>query len=131
MPNLLFVRLRLWDVETGATEWEVRVHTGVVLSVAIAPDGKQALSGNGDHTVRLWDIETGAALGRFVEEGKRGEWFSAVAFTPDGRRILAGGGSKFLLWRVPSEWELKIWRLMGGKLPAPPEPETEESEAAR
>jgi len=53
----------------------------------------------------------------------------AVAFAPDGRRILAGGytvnaegqlEAEFLLWRVPTDTELWVWRLMGGKFPEPP-----------
>jgi WD40 repeat protein len=37
-------------------------HTDCVLSVSFSPDGKQALSGSMDKTVRLWDVELGIAL---------------------------------------------------------------------
>nr|MDJ0705393.1 NB-ARC domain-containing protein [Leptolyngbyaceae cyanobacterium MO_188.B28] len=37
-------------------------HSDRVSSVAISPDGKQALSGSVDRTVKLWDLATGQAL---------------------------------------------------------------------
>jgi WD40 repeat protein len=37
-------------------------HTGGIWSVALSADGKQALSGSADNTVRLWDAVTGQCL---------------------------------------------------------------------
>ena len=37
-------------------------HSDSVLSVAWSPDGRRALSGADDNTVRLWDVETGGCL---------------------------------------------------------------------
>ncbi|MEM9155275.1 MAG: TIR domain-containing protein, partial [Cyanobacteria bacterium P01_F01_bin.33] len=34
-------------------------HTASIRGVAISPDGKRALSGSSDTTVRLWDLESG------------------------------------------------------------------------
>jgi hypothetical protein len=44
--------------------------------------------------------------------------------------MLAGGYSlspdrrssepELLLWRIPSDWELALWRFCGGKFPEPP-----------
>jgi len=109
---------------------EFKGHTEAVRSVAFSPDGRRALSGSRNGTLRLWDIETGEEIGRFVRERRApGEVFS-VAFAPNGRRILAGGWAKnakgqyepeLLLWRVPSDTELWAWCLMGGKFPEPPE----------
>ena len=81
-----------------------------------------------------------AAPGRGAAEdggefsGHRGR-VSAVAFSPDGERILSGGGipppgwpfgtpaastPELFLWRVPSDLELWAWRHWGGKPPAKP-----------
>jgi len=77
----------------------------------------------------LWDVATSVETGRFAWAGKNPGAISSVAFSPDGRYILAGGmtdvseietTSEFFLWRVPADRELKIWRLMGGKFPEPP-----------
>lgn len=51
------------------------------------PDSKQASPWQGE--VSLWDVGTGQARTRFRwEEGK----FFALAFAPDGRTLVAGGG---------------------------------------
>jgi len=99
--------MRLWDVETGAC---LRTLTeplrGGVACVAFSPDGRRLASGTSahlvfappsdDHTIRLWDAETGACL-RTLEGHTDG--VDAVAFSPDGRRLVSGGGDKTVrLW---------------------------------
>src|SRR5262249_7924271 len=49
----------LWEVATGQEKWKANGHTGPVLSVAFAPDARQALSGGEDKAVHLWDVATG------------------------------------------------------------------------
>jgi WD40 repeat protein len=49
-------RLKLWDVATGR---EIRTffgHEEPVNSVAFSSDGRTALSGSKDDTLRLWDL---------------------------------------------------------------------------
>ena len=71
-------------------------HTDLVNSVALTPDGRRALSGSKDKTLRLWDLDTGACLKTL--EGHT-DWVHSVALTPDGRRALSGSGDKTLrLW---------------------------------
>lgn len=62
-------------------------HETGVLAVAFAPDGRHALSGSMDNTVRLLDLGTGKVVRTF--SGHDGN-VHAVAFSPDGRRILSG-----------------------------------------
>jgi WD40 repeat protein len=56
--------------------------TSYIYSVAFGPDGKRALSGSFDKTVRLWDLATGKVVRRF--EGHTLSILS-VAFSPDGK----------------------------------------------
>jgi hypothetical protein len=75
-------------------------HLDSVRCVAFSPDGKRALSGSHDKTVRLWDVESGRLVRTFV-----GHWDTvlSVAFTPDGKRALSGSDDKTLrLWDVES-----------------------------
>jgi WD40 repeat protein len=46
--------MKLWDVSTGACLRTFEGHTGDVWYVCFSPDGRQALSGNGDKIMRLW-----------------------------------------------------------------------------
>ena len=64
-------------------------HTGPVHAVAVTGDGRTAVSGGGDGTVRVWDL-TGTAAPR-VLTGHTGP-VHAVAVTGDGRTAVSGGG---------------------------------------
>jgi WD40 repeat protein len=46
--------VRLWDAKNGTELARLAGHTGNVNSVAFSSDGKRALSGSRDKTVRLW-----------------------------------------------------------------------------
>ena len=62
-------------------------HEEQVWSVAVTPDGRRAVSGSQDETVRVWDLETGNVLHTLT--GLGGTVWS-VAITPDGRRAVSG-----------------------------------------
>jgi hypothetical protein len=70
-------------------------HTGTVNAVALSADGRRALSGGVDGTVRLWD-EAGRELACF--KGHRSA-ITAVALSADGRWALSGGDDRTVrLW---------------------------------
>ncbi|CDF32724.1 WD40-repeat containing protein [Chondrus crispus] len=74
-------------------------HTGHVLSVAISGDGKRAISGSSDKSVRVWDVETGAQVGDALV-GHTGYVFS-VAISVDGRRVVSASDDKSVrVWDV-------------------------------
>jgi NACHT domain- and WD repeat-containing protein len=62
-------------------------HTSWVKAVSMTPDGRRAVSGSDDHTVRVWDLETGEC--ERVLEGHTDTVY-AVRMTPDGRRVVSG-----------------------------------------
>jgi WD40 repeat protein len=86
-------------------------HSNGVHSVAIAPDGKTALSGSGglagswDNTLRLWDLASGREIRKFV--GHTSDVYS-VAFAPDGKTALSGSADNTLsLWDLASGREIE------------------------
>jgi WD40 repeat protein len=75
-----------------------------VNSVCFSPDGRYALSGSGDDTLRLWDVETAKSCGN-LKDIRAGSVYS-VCFSPDGRFALSGSLDKTLkLWEFDWDWE--------------------------
>ena len=82
-------------------------HSDAVSSVAISPDGRIALSGSRDKTIKLWDVATGREMKTFA--GHSGD-VNSVAFSPDGRTALSGSDDKTVkLWDVGTGHELKTF----------------------
>ena len=80
-------------------------HSSWVLSVAFAPDGKTALTGGGDATLRFWDLASGRETGKFQghSEGVR-----SVAIAPDGKTALSGSFDNTLrLWDLATGREIR------------------------
>jgi WD40 repeat protein len=101
--------LKVWDLSTAlnadqASDAELHAlagfHTDVVYAVAVTPDGRQAISGSGDKTIKLWDLASGAEQRTLAGHG--GSVY-AVAVTPDGRHVVAGPGHPGCRLRV---WDL-------------------------
>ena len=71
-------------------------HDGPVQDVAIAPDGRTALSASADQTLILWDLETGEMIRRFSGHS---DTVHAVAFLPGGDQALsASADGTLILW---------------------------------
>jgi WD40 repeat protein/serine/threonine protein kinase len=83
--------------------WEAATlegHKGGVLSVCLSADGRLALSGSADETLKLWDVASGHCLRTF--EGHTGA-VDSVCLSADGRLALSGSWDNTLkLWEVAS-----------------------------
>lgn len=75
---------------------EAGMHTAVVRHIGVSADGTRIVSGSYDKTLRLWSVPDNKLLNVFrlpIGEGFEGSVF-AVALTPDGKTIAAGGWMK-------------------------------------
>jgi len=77
-------------------------HTDCVTTVVFLPDGKTALSGSWDRTLRLWDMTTGKEIRAFT--GHDG-WIYSIAVSPDGKTAASCYRTGFC----------KIWDIASGK----------------
>jgi hypothetical protein len=97
--------LRLFDVSSGAEVRSFPNHTAAVNAVVLSTNGKQALSGSDDHTLRLWDVATGKQL-RILDHGAA---VSCVALSPDGREAVSSGADQVI----------RLWDLANLRAPPP------------
>jgi WD40 repeat protein len=94
------------------TEREVRPlkgHTGNLWTAVFLPDGKRAVTGGEDRTLRLWNLETGRELKQF--EGVK-EAVRCLALSPDGRTLAAG---HFVASPDAGPSVLRVWDVETGK----------------
>ena len=77
-------------------------HSLSVDAVSVTPDGKRAVSGSSDQTLKVWDLETGSEIQTL--KGHSG-LVLAVSVTPDGKRAVSGS----------SDQTLKVWDLETGE----------------
>jgi WD40 repeat protein len=94
-------RIELWDAAGTRLLQEVAGHTSAVRCLAFAADGRLA-SGSEDRTIRVHDLTPDLALRRptLVLRGHRLGVF-AVAFSPDGKRLLSASASCPRVWIRP------------------------------
>jgi len=128
---------RVTTIEALALSRMVEGHTDDVNAVAISADGRRALSGADDGTVKLWNLETGACL-QTLEMNS--DFVTAVALSTNGELALSGSNDGYLiLWNLETgddvqtlveihrrdivncvalsaDWTLKLWDLKRGKL---------------
>jgi cytochrome c len=76
---------------------QLRGHGGPVRAVAVAPDGRTAISGSFDQSAILWALERGVALNvlRFHDGA-----VNAAAALPDGRFATGGEDGRIAIWKA-------------------------------
>lgn len=96
--SLIVWNLTRDEEKFGVPQKRLVGHSHYVQDVAISSDGKYALSGSWDATLRLWDLEAGKTTRRFVGHTKD---VLSVAFSPDNRQIISGSRDKnIIMWNT-------------------------------
>ncbi len=95
--------VKMWNADNGEQIRSFIGHTDEVWGLAISPDGRRALSGGRDRTLRLWDTQTGRELHCFtVEVGGSTPMIKSIIFSADGRKAVIGINDRsFRLYRLP------------------------------
>jgi WD40 repeat protein/tRNA A-37 threonylcarbamoyl transferase component Bud32 len=128
-------RVAVWDAATGDRVGAFELGPGDASCVALSPDGKMLAAGacGGDpndnsgrqSSLQVWEVNTGRLLHRLLlagEDHRRDPGLSVsllgvwgVAFSPDGKRLVAamgyhyGGGTEPGLVRV---WDTEKWQVV-------------------
>ena len=100
--------MRLWDVATGEELQVFESHTAGISMIAVSADGRKALTGSEDGTIRLWDLETGVEIRSIFAHT---EWVFSVALSPDGRTALSGSMANNF-----TDSGITLWDLESGQM---------------
>ncbi|MDB5313697.1 MAG: hypothetical protein JWO38_7899, partial [Gemmataceae bacterium] len=103
-------RVRLWEVATAKETVIFTEHQRPVTAVAFQLGGRVLATADGGtrwitpppgrHSIRFWDVATGREITRLV--GHESD-INTVAFSPDGRRFVAGlEDGTALIWETPA-----------------------------
>lgn len=92
--------ITLWDVGRAKVLHTLRGHRGRVAGLAFHPDGKRLATAGEDRTVKFWDT----SLGQEMMTLRHDYPVTAVAFSPDGRYLASGCGS-----RSGALGQVRIW----------------------
>lgn len=91
--------LRVWDlgasqekfnqsaVTAGSLVGSSFAHEGAVLKVLYSPDGKSIYTTSEDRRIKMWDAAT---LAEKMALEPQPDWVTALALSPDGKRLAAG-----------------------------------------
>jgi len=89
-------------------KFKFKGHSGAVKCVAFSPDGKKAVSGSADQSIRVWDCLTGKPL---LCLEKHSNSVDSVTFSPDGKTILSGSKDQTVrLWNAQTGQELHCFK---------------------
>ena len=104
--------LWIYDMRQAVLRPRILVVEGQMAALAARPGAAQALFGDEDGTLSLWNYsEAQAAPAELLYLNAHGGAVSALAFSPDGRRIASAGPRAFTSFAVDTDFAAIIWDL--------------------
>ena len=91
-------RLRVWDVETGASINEIRAEPTALRHVSVSPDESLAILQYHGQVAVLWDMKQNRQLRLWADYGGGGR----SKLSPDGRSLVEVNNTLIKIWDVPS-----------------------------
>jgi RNA polymerase sigma factor (sigma-70 family) len=101
--------LQFWDTATGRLRREIPTGSLYVYRIALSPDGTQvAATGmlRRAGALRVWEVATGKEVRTFSEPGRSADQ-NAVAFTPDGKRLVTTGAGTIRMEDIATGKEVR------------------------
>lgn len=96
----------LWDAMTGK-QLRTLERRNAVQSLAFSPDGTKLAVGGTDDRVHVFQVATGKQLHEWEKPGSPPQ-VTALAWTADGKNVLAGRGNHTLqFWSMPANKDLR------------------------
>jgi len=103
--------VQVWDAQTAGQMFIYTGHRRMVNALTWSPDGAYIASGSDDSTVQIWEPTTGDRVFTYLGDRRTFwetlAWYTnkrqiyALAWSPDGTRIVLGGGNGFVqVWHV-------------------------------
>ncbi len=91
----------IWDVHTGK---RLQFHESYGRLVAVSPDGDRVASAGFSGKMRIWNARTGETL---FDDRNAHKGIHALAFSPDGKRLVTGGDGTLKLWDAENRQHLQ------------------------
>lgn len=89
----------------GLIHKPLKGHRLDVTTVCFSPDGKQAVSGSADNSIRIWDTETGNPIGTLLAGNTS---VNSVCFSPDGKYLISGMDDGTI-----QLWDMQVKKSLG------------------
>jgi WD40 repeat protein len=104
--------VRVFDTSREPVQWSCvfksERHDRWYNRVAISDDGSRVAATSADGRVEIWNVDSGA---RLSAPPKAETTFRDLFFSPDGKRLFAGGGDvRFLVWSLERNVSVRAWK---------------------
>jgi WD40 repeat protein len=87
---------KIYDIDKEEPIKVLKGHTSIIYCIALSPDGKLAATGSSDQTIIIWDM----VKLKKIKEIKSKSFVNAISFTPDSKKVIAGGVYWLSVWDV-------------------------------